>query len=152
MRKRNGFTLIELLVVIAILAILAAVAVGIYKSFIKTGIEVDPVSVLMQAATAQEQYYADHGCYATNVEDLSGFDDGSKDNNFLINADRDPRRQLYVTVDPGTNCTYYKVVVKNAATSPEWQIEWSVNCTSNAPVGSCKPVQAKGSETLKKLF
>ncbi len=150
--KDGGFTLIEIMIVIAILAILAAVAIGIYNSFIKTGFEVDPVSVLLQAGSAQEQYYADHGCYATNIEDLSGFDDGSKDNSFTIHDDKDPRRKLVVSVDSSTNCTYYKVVVRNTTTDPKWQIEWNMSCNSTSPVGSCKPIQVKGSGVLKKLF
>jgi len=139
------------MLVVAILAILGAVAVTIYRSFIKTGLEVNPVNVLLQARAAEEQYYADHGCYASYVEDLSGFNDGMRDNRFVINSDRDPRRRIVVTVD-SANCTFYKVSVKNETTDPYWQIEWSLNCTSDAPVGACKPVQIKGSGVLKKLF
>ena len=151
MKKYLGFTLIELMMVVAILAILGAVAISIYRHFIKTGFEVDPLNVLLQARAAEEQYYADHGCYASFIEDLSGFDDGVRDNSFLINGDKDPRRRIIVTVD-SANCTFYKITVKNETTDPQWQIEWSLNCTSDAPVGSCKPVQIKGSGVLKKLF
>ncbi|BAT72074.1 type IV pilus assembly protein PilE [Thermosulfidibacter takaii ABI70S6] len=149
--KERGFTLIELMIVIAILAILAVVAVGIYRHYFRTAFEVDPVSVLMSASAAMEDYYADHGTYPSQIEDLPGFDDGSKDNEYIIHNDRDPRRKFKIYI-ASANATAYSLKVENYATSEDWKIVWSLNCTAGAPVGSCKPVQEKGSGILRKLF
>ena len=152
--RRKGFTLTELMIVLAILAILAAVSVGIYRHYFRSAFEVDPVSVLLAAKMAEEEYYTDHDRYACRIEDLPGFNDNSTDNRFELNTDKDERRRFYITVaeclDNGT--TGYKLVVKNNATDPEWEIEWELACNATSNIGECKPQQVKGSSLLKHVF
>ena len=151
----RGFTLVELMMVIAILAILAAVSVSIYRHYFRSAFEVDPVSVLLAAKMAQEEYYADHDRYACQIEDLPGFsDNNTSDKKYYLNSDKDARRKFYIAVssclDNGT--TGYTLQVKNEATDSEWQIEWSLSCNATSNIGECKPVQVKGSSAFKKLF
>ena len=149
--KVQAFTLVELLIVVAILAILAAVSFSIYRHYFRAAFEVDPVSVLMAAKLAQEEYYADHDHYACRIEDLPGFDDGSPDNKYWLNSDKDDRRRFYLTV---ANCTEdsYTLRVKNLTDEAEWKIEWKLSCGAAAQIGDCKPEQIKGASTFRNLF
>ena len=148
----GGFTLVELMIVIAILAILAAVAVGIYNHYLKTAFEVDPVQVLNVASSAMESYYADHDSYPDKIEDLPGFNDGTPDNSFVLHGDKDARRKFKVKIDNATADSYCLSVENDVADNSEWKIKWTWCCNATASVGSCKPVQVKGSGLLKKLF
>ncbi len=158
-------TLIELMVVVAIIAILASVAVGIYHSYIKTSYEVDPVSVLLTASSAMEEYYADHGRYASTIEELSGFNDTNADNKVVFYQDKDPRRRFYIcvatncegnsvnpTCSPNNSTDSYCLLVSNEASDERWKIEWYLYCSANSPVGSCKPKQIKGAGLLRGVF
>lgn len=154
--KRAGVTLVELMMVVAILAILASVSFSIYRHYFRSAFEVDPVSVLMAAKLAQEEYYADHDEYACRIEDLAGFDDGSADNKYWLNSDKDDRRKFYITVlSPGcsdVNKDNYTLQVKNNTTDANWEIEWRLSCSATSNIGECKPVQVKGASTFKHLF
>ncbi|WP_297056931.1 prepilin-type N-terminal cleavage/methylation domain-containing protein [Thermosulfurimonas sp.] len=151
--KVRGFTLIELMMVVAILAILAAVSFSIYRHYFHSAFEVDPIQVLLSAKLAEEEYYADHGQYACRIEDLPGFNDGNPDNKYWLNNDADGRRKFYIEVDNGScNETFYSLHVKNDTNDPDWEIEWTLNCTANANIGECQPVQNKGSSTFQRLF
>ncbi|WP_456370649.1 type IV pilin protein [Thermodesulfatator atlanticus] len=154
MKKTKGFTIIEIMIVLAILAILAAISLGIYRHYFQSAFEVDPVSILLSAKMAQEEYYADHDAYACQIEYLPGFNDGNTDNKYWLNKDKDDRRKFYVTVanctDNGT--TGYTLAVKNNTSDPKWQIEWQLSCNATANIGECKPQQVKGSSLLKKVF
>lgn len=148
---KGGFTLVEVMIVMAILAILAAVAIGIYDSYIKTSFEVDPVQVLMTAASAMESYYADHDTYPRKIEDLPAFNDGTPDNRYVLHKDKDARRRFVIKIDNASESAYC-LSVENDASSEKWKIKWVFCCNATASIGSCKPVQVKGSEILKRLF
>ena len=139
------------MMVIVILAILAAVSVGIYRHYFRSAFEVDPVSVLLAAKMAEEEYYTDHDRYACRIENLPGFNDGSADNKYWLNTDKDDRRKFYITVS-SCNATFYSLMVKNNTTDPEWEVEWTLNCTAEANIGECKPVQSKGSSLFRQIF
>ena len=148
---QNGFTLIEVVITIAILSILVAISFIIYRHYFHSAFEVDPVSVLFSAQVAQEMYYADHGKYASSIEELSGFSDGSDGKKYYLNQDKDPRRRFYITISSSSNDSY-TLIVKNETNDPEWEIEWKLSCGINYSIGSCKPQQVKGSSLLEKIF
>jgi len=154
MCRRKAFSLVELMIVIALLAILAAVSFGIYQHYFRSAFEVDPVSVLLAAKVAEEEYYADHDRYACKIEDLPGFNDDSADNRYSLNSGKDNRRKFYITVSqcPDNGTTGYTLKVKNESDDPKWAIEWQLSCNATANVGECKPVQVKGSSTFRHLF
>ncbi len=150
MKREKGFTLIELMLVIAILAILSVVGFIVYRHYFRSAFEVDPVSVLMAAKMAQEEYYADHDRYACQIEELPGFSDNNTNNEYWLNTDKDARRRFLITVsaclDNGT--TGYTLTVRNAA----GDIEWRLSCNATANVGECQPEQVNGTSTLQRVF
>ncbi|EIJ43885.1 prepilin-type N-terminal cleavage/methylation domain-containing protein [Beggiatoa alba B18LD] len=81
-RKENGFSMLELMSVVAIIAILVAIAVPTYQSYVEKARRSDAKVSLSEVTQLQETYYADHNAYATTMEllmpnkDTKGF--GSK--------------------------------------------------------------------------
>lgn len=71
-RHERGFTLLELLVVVSIVGILASIAIPQYASYRARGFDAIVESQVRHVATGQEAYFADHGTYADNIEDIEG--------------------------------------------------------------------------------
>lgn len=63
----NGFTLIELMSCVAIIAILAAIAMPSYQSYVAKGRRADGRAALMALLQAQEQYRANCPRYASTL-------------------------------------------------------------------------------------
>ncbi|GGA08507.1 type IV pilin protein [Dyella caseinilytica] len=64
-RPSAGFTLIELMVVVAIIAILAAIAMPIYSSYVTRSKLTDAQNNLSAARVSMEQYFQDYRQYAS---------------------------------------------------------------------------------------
>ena len=60
----GGYSLIELLITIAIVAIIATIAVGGYRQYVRRANRVDATSALLRLASGQEKFYAQNGQYA----------------------------------------------------------------------------------------
>ena len=69
-KKTKGFTLIELLVVVLIIAILAAVALPMYKRSVAKSRLTTAIPVAKAVANAQEVYFMNENAYATDQEQL----------------------------------------------------------------------------------
>lgn len=151
MKNKKAFTLVEIFITLAILAILASISIKIYSHYFRAAFELDPISILMSAKIAQEEYYADNDSYACKIEYLPGFQDETVDNKFYINSDKDERRKFYITVSSCSD-TDYTLTVKNETDDPKWQIEWTLTCSATSNLGQCKPTQVKGADTFKRLF
>lgn len=73
--NKNGFSLIELLITVSIIAILSAIALGIYTASLKQGRDSKRQSDLRAIQSALEQYNSDMGFYPTqNTVDPVGLD------------------------------------------------------------------------------
>jgi type IV pilus assembly protein PilE len=81
--SNNGFTLVELMITVAILAVLATVAIPMYKNYINRAKQSDAIIGLKAAQMAEEQFFSENNYYAGTIDILPGFNDtGSADNKF----------------------------------------------------------------------
>jgi type IV pilus assembly protein PilE len=102
----GGFSLIELMVTVAIGAILLAIAIPGYNSYIRRSHRTDARSALLDLAGRQERYYNTNGnTYTTNLTNL-GYNAGGASTLTVGNG------YYSVTVGPpptGTIATGYKI-------------------------------------------
>lgn len=95
--KLSGFTLIELMITVAILAIIAAVAIPSYNSYVDRGKRAEARTALLDIAARQERYYSNNRKYAANLNDLNM--SGTKSENGYYALSLTP---------PGTNAQTFK--------------------------------------------
>ena len=69
-RKSRGFTLIEVMIVVAILAIIAAVALPSYRSYVIKANRSAAQSFMLEVASRQERYLLDARTYAADMATL----------------------------------------------------------------------------------
>ena len=67
---KKGFTLLELLTVVIIIAILATIAVPQFFKAAERARAAEGVNILGVLRSAQLRYYAEHGNFATRLNDL----------------------------------------------------------------------------------
>ncbi|MFC7408053.1 type IV pilin protein [Hydrogenophaga atypica] len=69
-RHQGGFTLIEVMITVVIVGILSAVALPAYTSYIQKSRRTEARTVLMDAASKQEQYILNFRTYTTSMTAL----------------------------------------------------------------------------------
>lgn len=67
---KKGFTLIELMIVVAIIAFLAMVAIPSFKQFLAKAKRTEAYMNLNALATAEKIYWAEHGTYTADLQEL----------------------------------------------------------------------------------
>lgn len=68
--RLGGFTLVELLVVMTIAAILAAIAIPAYSSYVLKSHRTDAKSGLLDMASLEERFFSTNNSYSTTPSDL----------------------------------------------------------------------------------
>jgi type IV pilus assembly protein PilE len=74
--RSRGFTLIELMVTMLIAAILAAIAIPAYSTYVRKARRVEAKSALLDIASLEERYFSTQQVYTTSLSDL-GYATGS---------------------------------------------------------------------------
>jgi type IV pilus assembly protein PilE len=77
MRTQKGFTLIELVVAMVIAAILAALAIPAYSSYVRKAHRTDAKSALLDMASLEERYFSTQNVYSQTWSDLGYSGTGS---------------------------------------------------------------------------
>lgn len=97
MPKKSGFTLIELLITITIIAILSAIGLVAYGTFLKNARDAKRQSDLKFIQSALEQYHADKFSYPESLDILT-----SSDGKVYINQiPKDPTGNDYLYTKTG---------------------------------------------------
>jgi len=69
-RRRKGFTLIELVITMVVAAMLAAIAIPAYSSYVRKSRRTDAKTALLDLASLEERYFSTQNAYSANASDL----------------------------------------------------------------------------------
>jgi type IV pilus assembly protein PilE len=70
LQRKRGFTLIELLVAVTVIAILTAIAIPSYATYIRKARRPDAKSALLDLAAREERFYTVNNSYTTTAASL----------------------------------------------------------------------------------
>lgn len=128
MSPQQGFTLIELMIVIAIVAILSAIGLPAYQSYLQKAALTDMLQTAMPYKTGVELCAIEHG-------GITGCDAGSQG----VPATRTSRYVSAMTVKAGVVSLTGQESLKglNVALTPQWDsndgyLNWQRSCTSDS--------------------
>lgn len=130
----KGFSLLELIVAIVIVAILAAIAVSSYRSYILKGNRSDALRTLLAMQMAQEKYRMNNSTYGTLAQVWNGVT--TSENGFYtlaISANTATTYTLTATAvgsqandsEDGTSCTTITLTYSNGTTTRTPAACWS---------------------------
>ena len=141
--RARGFTLIELMVTVAIAAILASVAIPMYRDYVIRSRIIDATSKLSDFRVRMEQYFMDNRTYANGaacgVADPKDTDDAG----FTITS-KDPSATAYTATATGKESKgmkglEYQIVASGAKKTSAVPTGWtsSDDCWVTKKDGSC---------------
>lgn len=70
MKQQKGFSLIEIMVVLIIVAILLAIAVPSYSTFMTKTRRADAITILTELAGEQQRFFSERNRYATSMVEM----------------------------------------------------------------------------------
>ncbi|KAF1069353.1 MAG: Fimbrial protein [Pseudomonas citronellolis] len=70
-KRAGGFTLIELMITVLVMALLAAIAIPSYSSYVLRGHRSEGQALLSEAVARQERYFAQNNAYASSAAGLN---------------------------------------------------------------------------------
>ncbi|MBW4052211.1 MAG: type IV pilin protein [Proteobacteria bacterium] len=68
--RAAGFTLIELMITVVVVAILAAIAIPSYESYVEKSRRTDAKTALLDLATREQRYYSVTNTFTASAQDL----------------------------------------------------------------------------------
>ncbi|MEC6883504.1 pilin [Photobacterium piscicola] len=79
MKKQQGFTLIELMIVVAVIGVLSAIAIPMYKDYIKKSEVASALATLKPLTTEAELAYQENGSLSSGAStiDILGISSGA---------------------------------------------------------------------------
>jgi type IV pilus assembly protein PilE len=69
-RCTTGFTLIELMIAVVVIAILAAIAIPAYESYVEKARRTDAKTAVLDLATREQRYYSVNNVFTASPQDL----------------------------------------------------------------------------------
>jgi type IV pilus assembly protein PilE len=143
MRTAKGFTLLELMVAVAIVAILAALALPVYRDYVTRGKLVEAHSALGAQRVRMEQFYQDMRTY-TGACDAGTVATVSNTPHFELTCEIDGDGQGYLlhgTGKGGTDVEGFEFTVNesNQRATASAKTGWTANpnCWSRTKGGEC---------------
>jgi type IV pilus assembly protein PilE len=134
--SEEGFTLIELLVTLAILAVLVAIAVPIYTSYIKASKKNEAKTNLQSLRLLIEQYYAENGRYCPDSSCSGSPYDYVEDDNGTVVTDE---------ITSYNNTTYLGgFEPKSAASTSAVLYNYSISANNTGYTITASPVTSRG--------
>jgi general secretion pathway protein G len=106
--ERRGFSLVELIVVMVILGMLAGLVAVRTRGYLVSSKQNAAKAEIANIVKAIETFYADQGRYPTTDEGLQTLVEGTDSwpDGFLNKLPRDPWKNAYEYVSPGSNEPY----------------------------------------------
>lgn len=89
-RTLTGFTLIELMIAIAVVAILAAIALPSYQSYVRRANRAQIEASMMNIAQLEERYFTANNTYCTSSVTCTWLASYDGSNNYSIAVNLDP--------------------------------------------------------------
>jgi len=143
MRTARGFTLLELMITVAIIAILASIAVPVYRDYVTRGMLVEGQSALASQRVRMEQFYQDTRTY-TGACDAGTVATVSNTQHFTVQCNIAGDGQSYSVTATGMNGTgvagfAFTVNQSNARATTAAPSGWATNanCWIRKKGGEC---------------
>jgi len=122
--RSGGFSLVELMIVVVVIALLAAIAIPSYTSYMLDSRRVDGVSFLTEVAGEQVRFFSENNRYAATMAELGYGNDATDNSNegfYTLSITTSNANQSYVltatpvAAGPQANDTECAVLTLNSS-------------------------------------